>query len=106
MGSNIEDLLRKILGPAGNPCTGAMGVEEGSENDAQDVGGCGDCIGGVFRDAKVGSFTGDRADVDGRESLRIFLKLRLLRLELGFRVGNGFGATFPTSLGAVGANAP
>jgi len=38
-----------------------------------------------------------------------FLKLRLLRLLLVFRVGNGafgFGGAFPTSLGAVGANAP
>jgi len=38
-----------------------------------------------------------------------FLKLRLLKLVLGFRVGNGgfgFSGTFPTSLGAVKANAP
>jgi hypothetical protein len=90
-----------------------MDVEAGSANDAQDVScgdcSCGYCIGGVFRDAKVGSFTGDRADVDERESIRFFLKLRLLRLELSFRVGNGglgFGGTLPASLGAVGANAP
>ena len=107
VGSNIEDLLRKILGPVDNAGE-AMDGEAGSANDAQDVG-CGDCIGGVFRDARVGSFVEDWTDVDGRESVRFFLKLRLLRLELSFRVGNGgftFGSTFPTSLGAVGANAP
>lgn len=38
-----------------------------------------------------------------------FLKLRLLKVVLSFRVGNGgfgFSGTFPTSLGAVKANAP
>ena len=38
-----------------------------------------------------------------------FLKLRLFKLVLSFRVGNGgfgFSGTFPTSLGAVKANAP
>jgi hypothetical protein len=38
-----------------------------------------------------------------------FLKVRLLKLVLNFRVGSGgfgFGSTFPTSLGTVGANAP
>jgi len=104
VGSNIEGLLRKIPRPDDNTGEGIV-VKSGSANDAED--GCGDCIGGVFRDDKVGSFIGDRTDVDGRESCRIFLKLRLLKLELCFRVGNGgFGGTFPTSLGTVGANAP
>lgn len=49
--------------------------------------------------------------VDGivNEGALFFLKLRLFKLVLGFRVGKGgfgFGGTFPTSLGAVGANAP
>jgi len=58
--------LRKILGPADNAGEVTV-VESGSANDVQDVV-CGECIGGVFRDDKVGSCIGDRKDVDGRES--------------------------------------